>query len=150
MMKTIAILTLALVVGCNSGPGPETVVQALYDDHKPQSDSGVDLENDAQLARYFSPELAKLFARDRDCQVRTKEICNLGFDPIFAAQDYGNEPLNLEIERLAPNRLQATFTNITRRSQIFEVVETPNGWRISDIVYPEGPTLKEMLSQPVP
>ena len=145
---TIVLLVLTLTAACTPAEKPEAVLEALYAAHKPQNDRDVDLGDKQQLSRYFSPALTALFLRDAECVERTKEVCNLGFDPIFAAQDFGNEELNLVIEPAGTNKFKVTFTNLTRRSLIYEVVKTDAGWRIDDIVYPEGPTLKALLSTP--
>lgn len=126
---------------------PEILLQTLYSEHKPQHDKQIDFENEAQLARYFSPELTALFMRDVACKKRTEGLCNLDYDPIFAAQDFDDKPLDLVIERQSPTRFKVTYTNMTRRSQIYEVVETSSGWRISDIVYPDWGSLKAQLSR---
>lgn len=41
----------------------------------------------AVLGKYFSPGLIELLKKDRLCTSRTKEICGLDFDPIWASQD---------------------------------------------------------------
>ena len=147
-MKIGLFLTLALLVSCSRSEPPETIIRTLYDEHKPQHERGIDFDDTQQVARYFSPELTALFAKDTACKEQTKEQCNLGFDPVFAAQDYDDKPLDLAIETLSPTRYKATFTNITRRSLIYDVVETPAGWRVADITYPDSEgSLKALLAQ---
>ena len=130
--------------------GPEQLVQRLYAEHKPQFEQGMDLANQAKLSEYFTPELTALFIADDECVKRTQELCNLGFDPIFAAQDYDDNresKLDLAVERVSesPVRVKATFTNLDRRSLTYELQQTPAGWRISDIAYPESPSLVAIL-----
>jgi hypothetical protein len=42
-----------------------------------------------------------------------------------------------------------TFTNLGTRTLVYKLTNTPSGWRISDIKYAEGPSLKATLSHEI-
>ncbi len=46
-----------------------------------------------------------------------------------------------------PDLFNVTFTNLGTRTLVYKLTNTPSGWRISDIKYPEEPSLKEILSR---
>ena len=48
-----------------------------------------------------------------------------------------------------PDLFNVRFTNIGTRTLVYRLTNTPGGWRISDIKYSEGPSLKEILSQEI-
>ena len=123
-MTRFVSLVFGLLVSCAHEERPESILRSLYADHQPQYGREVDFENQRQLGRYFTPELTALFLKDAECRERTKEICNLDFDPVFAAQDYDQQPLNLLIEQVGQRRFKVTYTNINRRSQEFDVERT--------------------------
>ncbi len=128
---------------------PEMLLQTLYANHKPQDEKGIDFEDEAALTRYFTPELTALFLKDAACKEKSQELCNLDFDPVFAAQDFDAQPLDLAVEKQSETRYKVTFTNLTRRSLIYDLRNTEAGWRVDDITYPEGHALKALLSTPV-
>ena len=138
--------------GIKSTDKPEDLIFKLYKEHQPQNGKAISFDDEKTLSGYFTQELTTLFLRNEECIKRTHEVCNLDMDPIYDAQDYDNSPLNLEVKKIssknAPLRFQVTFTNLGRRTLVYELKETKSGWRISDIIYPSGHSLREMLSQP--
>ena len=136
--------------------GPESLIFKLYNEHNPQNGNGISFNDAKILNRYFTEDLSILFLRIKDYEKRTQEI-GLDFDPIYNAQDYedNNSYLNLEVKKISSSpklRLQVTFTNLGRQTQIYEMKETKNGWRIDDIVYTSTHSslrqiLQEILSQ---
>ena len=101
------------------------------------------------LLLYFTEELASLFVKDRQCAEKTNGICNLDFSPIFDSQD----PAVMDLE-IAPadksNTVPIQFTNPGYGKKVrisYEVAKTSRGWRIKDIIYIDGHSLKKILSQ---
>ena len=89
--------------------------------------------------------------KDDECVKREQGVCNLDFDPIYDAQDFEKEMTNLQIAAVVgqPDLFNVTFTNLGTRTLVYRLTNTPSGWRISDIKYPEGPSLKEILSREI-
>jgi hypothetical protein len=98
-------------------------------------------ERDARLGSAISERYPK----------REQGVCNLDFDPIYNAQDFETETTNLQIAAVVgqPDLFNVTFTNLGTRTLVYRLTNTRIGWRISDIKYPEGPSLKEILSREI-
>jgi hypothetical protein len=162
-MKKVLLLSLLLtfIMAAASQPlsakdadcsSPETLIRAIYRDHQPWKEKKIALDNRKMLSKYFDPELSELFMKEDECARTTHEICNLDFDPLLDAQDFENTPLKLSIRRKTPppNASYAvTFTNIGRRTLIYQLRKTAKGWRVRDIIYPEGFSLRKILSHEV-
>ena len=131
---------------------PEHFIQRLYKEYL--ADYQQDkywLDNKEKLLQYFDRNLNSLFLRDEKCKEKEQGICNLDFDPIIDAQDYDEKyPTNVDVKVVNsefPVKVKVVFTNMGPRTLIYEIKKTKKGWRISDIIYPEGKSLKEILSQ---
>jgi hypothetical protein len=129
---------------------PEDFLRSLYRFHQPWTEQRSWFDNKQTLSKYFDKELTALFIKDDECKKREQGICNLDFDPIYDAQDF-EKTTNLQIAAVAgqPDLFNVTFTNLGTRTLVYKLTNTPSGWRISDIKYPEGPSLKEILSREI-
>jgi hypothetical protein len=128
---------------------PEDFIRALYRFHQPGKDTPDWFDDKRTLSKYFDKELTALFMKDDECKKREQGVCNLDFDPIYAAQDFDEITTNLQTAAVAgqPDLFNVTFTNLGTRTLVYKLTSTPSGWRISDIKYSEGPSLKEILSR---
>ena len=99
------------------------------------------------LRLYFTEEMASLITKDRKCVKETHEICRLDFDPIFASQD--PEAVDLTISPAdQPNTVRVQFRypgNGELISLAYQVQKTGGSWRIRDIVYADGGSLRKLL-----
>lgn len=155
-MKFIVSLAVLLGMICSvyaenlSIRSPEDVIRSLYNSHEPWNNKEIDLKNKNSLADYFDKDLVDLILRDSDCVRKTKEICRLDFDPILDAQDFEKSDLNIKIKKIKLNShiasYEVTFTNIDTRILIYELRKKKNKWRIFDILYSNGSSLKNILS----
>jgi len=130
---------------------PEDFIRSLYDFHQPGKETPDWFGDRQTLSKYFDKELTDLFIKDDECAKREEGVCNLDFDPIYVAQDFDKETTNLQIAAVAGEAdwFNVTFTNLGTRTLVYKLTNTPSGWRISDIKYPEGPPLKEILSREI-
>jgi hypothetical protein len=145
------IFTSAACFGADTKKSsPEDFLRSLYRFHQPWKEQPDWFDNKRTLSKYFDKELTALFIKDYECQKREQSVCNLDFDPIYDAQDF-EETTNLQIAAVAgqPDSFNVTFTNLGTRTLVYRLTNTPNGWRISDIKYSEGSSLKELLSQEI-
>lgn len=97
---------------------------------------GIAHQGKAVLARYFSPDLAKLLIRDAACQAKERGICRLDFDILFDTQD----PVvtDLSVNTLALGKVQIQFKDPTSdeiTTIAFLVEKNAGQWRIADILY---------------
>jgi hypothetical protein len=120
--------------------------EATGGDNGPGSSPFVDQPRTV-LLRYLTPDLAALLLRDRACVRRSSEICRLDFVPLWASQDPDaadvsfTQPTGQPAIVIAHIRDHAgTVTKITYR---FKQIAT--GWRIADIHYGSGHTLRGLL-----
>jgi hypothetical protein len=130
---------------------PEDFIRALYRFHQPGKDTPNWFADKRTLSKYFDKELTALFIKDDECKKREQGVCNLDFDPIYDGQDFEKETTNLQIAAVAgqSDLFNVTFTNLGTRTLVYKLTNTPSGWRISDIKYSEGPSLKEILSREI-
>lgn len=130
---------------------PENFIRSLYRDHLSQYDKKYWFDNKEKLSKYFDSTLTALFLRDEECKNKTQGICNLDFEPIIDAQDLDNKyPVSIEVKRLnykSQTRCKVIFTNITKRTICYELRRTKLGWRVNDITYSNGQSLKKLLSE---
>jgi hypothetical protein len=161
MIRTLVLALLEVVASSAiaAGDGPEEVIRALYNAHRPWEHKSLNLHDRAVLSKYFSPELTKLFLKnaqlERDCP--KGDLCGLDFDPILDAQDFDDHlNFNLRITDAIPpqtGRFEARFKLFNEdkpeyeRVLVFQLVQLKNGWRIDDIVYPNDNTsLKAVIT----
>jgi hypothetical protein len=155
----LALLTVIALSAVAAGDGPEEVIRALYQAHRPWEHKELNLGNRAVLSKYFSPELTKLFLKnaqlERDCP--KGDLCGLDFDPILGAQDFDvHLNFSLRITETTPpqtGRFEARFKlfNEEKAEQeqilVFQLVQLKNGWRIDDIIYTkDNASLKAALA----
>ena len=130
---------------------PEEFISSVYRFHQPGGKQRSWFDDKRTLSTYFDKELTALFIKDDECKKREQGVCNLDFDPIYDAQDFDEKTTNLHVAAVAgqPGLFNVTFNNLGTRTLVYRVTNTPSGWRISDIKYPEGPSLKEILSSDI-
>jgi len=130
---------------------PEDFIRSVYRFHHPWGKQPAWFADKRTLSKYFDKELTTLFLKDDECKKREQGVCNLDFDPIYAAQDFDEKTTNLQIAAVVgqPDLFKVTFTNLGTRTLVYRLTDTPSGWRISDIKYPDEPSLKEILSREI-
>jgi Protein of unknown function (DUF3828) len=159
MIKAILItvlLFMSLNLDCANAKDsvtdvPGDFLRNLYKLYVPQYNKNIYWFNDEKkLSQYFDSNLTSLFLKEDKCKRRTHEICNLDSDPIIDAQDMDEKyPITYQVKNLdskTSHRYKVTFTNIEQRTLVYELVQTKRGWRISDIIYQKGYSLKKRLS----
>ena len=100
------------------------------------------------LKIYFTHRLAKLLVEDRRCAVRTREICKLDFQPIWASQDSAAMDLKIETETPVSNVVTVKYRYPSTGELLqmkYDLTHTAAGWRISDIRYQSGISLLGVL-----
>lgn len=136
---------------------PVRVVSQLYKDFAWEATGGDDGPGGRPfvdqprtvLLRYLTSDLADLLLRDRACVRRSSEICRLDFVPLWASQD--------------PDAADVSFAQLTRQPAIviahirdhagtvtkitYRLKQTAAGWRIADIQYSSGHTLRGLLDE---
>lgn len=162
MLKIFLLAGMCLgtaAAGAESAEGdPNAILRSLMKDH--DAKKGVFAVKREQLDRFFNKELAALIRKDVAEEVKTGEIGVLDFDIIYFSQDpmvtdmkmekaaiggvlkhKGDEP----IEGLAT--VEMTFKdNGEASATVFQFgLNEAKEWRIDDIHYAGGSSLKELL-----
>ena len=76
------------------------------------------------------------------------EVGKLDFDPLYDTQDFDIKDFSVVVvaEQKDSAEVAASFENIgTSEKIVFSLVNTAQDWRITDIKYSDGRTLKEIL-----
>jgi hypothetical protein len=124
--------------------GAEMLVRELYREHDAQRSPFFQSETRELLDRYFEPALAESIWKDA---VESKgEVGALGFDPLYDAQDV--EPKNFIVhpaQAAAPSaRVPVSFDSYGEKRQLaFVLVPVDGAWKISNIEYADGRTLRD-------
>jgi hypothetical protein len=153
--RTFAFGMAALLIGPASAfavateTTPKVFLEAIYQKYvgdSAKNATGIPLDNYADIRRYFSVGLARLMLEDRASAKKRDDIPILDGDAFIGHQDWAIADLTVEVKESGPSKATGivTFTNFGKPEKI--VVETLNagdGWRISDIAWPDG-TLREL------
>lgn len=129
---------------------PDTLVYRLYRDHSTPR-SPFFTTDSAAIARYCTPELTALLLRDARYSQSHGEVGALDGDPFYNAQDTSITDFKIlpatypEPDRRA--EVVVTFRNYDAPQRIvFQLVKTTAGWRVADINWGDGYTLRGILS----
>jgi Protein of unknown function (DUF3828) len=152
-------LLLPLVLSAAAPPpasDPAEVIRQLYRDHQPWKGKRVEYNDPAVAARYFDDSLIALFGKDREQSERNKDLPCLDFDPILQAQDFDEagitEPRIRAVPRGKDVAYEVTFTGRSKEWKnwsvraIYLLERTRNGWRVHDIEFPKGGSLRKTLA----
>jgi hypothetical protein len=141
-------LTAATVTLAAPERSPKDVVAQLY---KVQDDKKQDPFVETKLlGRYFDAELTKLYLRD--VREAKGEVGRLEVDPLYYAQDTEITDFSISDPQKAGSETVVTvrFKNMKKPKRIeFVMNRTTDGWKISDIRYDDGNSLKKILSAPL-
>ena len=128
---------------------PKVFLEAIYQKYigdSAKSATGIPLDNNADIRRYFSVGLARLMLEDRASAKRGDEIPTLDGDAFIGHQDWEIADLAIEVKGSGPSKATGivTFTNFGKPEKIMvELLNAGDGWRISDIAWPDR-TLREL------
>ena len=125
---------------------PTALVTDLYKAHNQKRSPFFQTRSRARLDKYFEKSLADMIWKD--AKTSKGEVGALDGDPLYDAQD-------MEIKKFAINpatyedgkaKVNVTFENFgQKKSFIFVLVNGRTGWRIQNIEYGEGRSLRGYL-----
>jgi len=145
MRYLLALLAIMLTtaIGAAADLTPKDLVAHLYQAHRSKHDPLVETK---LLDRYFDAALLKLYLRDK--QEAKGEVGRLDGDPLYNAQDLEISNFSISSPETVKGETQVTvrFKNIGKPTRIVYVLtRTGAAWKISDIRYDDGSTLKKIL-----
>lgn len=130
---------------------PETIVKELYRAHRNGDGRVFERQGRKQQQKFFDRKLAALIWKNLS-ETPAGEVGNIDFDPLFNAQE--TQVRNFSVGAAVTNGTTAavpvTFMNFDRRVRIvFRLVNTREGWKVSNIDYGGGSDLVKVLSRPM-
>src|SRR5258707_1640225 len=152
-MKRVTSFAVTIVLLCSlgmlaAGQGgasakaqttPEALVAALYKAHDRNQSPFFQTKSRALIDRYFERSLADLIWKD--AKEAKGEVGAIEADPLYNAQDTKITGFTIHNAEITADKAEVlvTFLNFGKKSNIgFSLVQTPVGWKISDIKYSEG------------
>jgi hypothetical protein len=142
-MLVLLLTVVAAAVSIAGDLSPKDLVAQLYQAHSSKHDP---LDETALLGRYFDPALLKLYLKDRD--EAKGEVGRLEGDPLYNAQDMEIKDFSVSAPEMAgvEARVTVNFKNLGKPTRVVYMLDrTANGWRISDVRYDDGSSLKKIL-----
>lgn len=121
------------------------LVQKIYKDFPPTSTAkSISSQKSSVLSRYFDTNLTNLIVNDNLCAQKTKEICNLDFDPIYNSQDVGY--VNIKLVPIGTSNVVVTLKGQGITTVLkYVLIKTPKGVKVSDIIYDNNLSLTQIL-----
>ena len=153
-MRTFIVVTIFLFNFCGvraetnspAAPSPTKVVTDLYRAHKGKADPLQDPASKKLLGAYFEKGLLSLYLKDQ--AESHGEVGKLEFDPLYNAQDFEIKDFSVAVvsQKKDSAEVAASFKNMGKDEKIvFLLSNSAQGWRITDIKYSDGSTLKGIL-----
>jgi Protein of unknown function (DUF3828) len=135
---------------------PPEVIRRLYAAHQPWKHKWLEYDDPAVAARYFDDSLIALFRKDEEEAAQAKDASCLDFDPFLQAQDFDDAGITEpKIRPLSRGRDVAYEVAFTGKSEawknwnfraVYVLVKTGKGWRVHDIEFAKGGSLRKTLS----
>ena len=149
MIVVVACLILSFATGASlaaqptAATSPDTLVANLYKAHNQKRSPFFQTRSRARLDAYFVKSLGDLIWND--AKNSKGEVGVIDGDPLYDAQDM--EIKNFMIGKPAYEgraaKVVVTFSNFgQKKTIIYRLVKLNAGWRIDDIDYGEGRTLR--------
>ena len=144
MFKTIGfLLTLTAATTFAGEPSPKDIVAQLYKAYgSEQSPAG----ETRLFSRYFDAELLRLYLKDK--REAKGEVGRLDGDPLYNAQEIQITDFSISAPKTTGREARVTvrFKNIGKPTRVEYVLRhTDHAWKISDIHYDDGSSLKKIL-----
>jgi len=147
MFKTILFLFTLTATTFAGELSPKDVVAQLYKAYGTEQSS----ERETRLfSRYFDHDLMQLYLKDK--REANGEVGRLDGDPLYNAQEIQITDFSISAPRITGSEalVIVRFKNIGKPTRIECVLHrTANGWKISDIRYDDGSSLKKILQNPL-
>lgn len=141
LVLLVSLLTVAISSAADSSA--KDLIAQFYQAHRSKHDP---LDETQLLGRYFDAALLKLYLKDK--REAKGEVGRLDGDPLYNAQDIQIKDFSVSAPESAgaETRVTVHFKNIGKPTRIvYALSQTADGWRISDIRYDDGSSLKKIL-----
>ena len=139
----LLVLLVTTVISTAADLSAKDLVAQFYQAHRSKHDP---LDETQLLGRYFDAALLKLYLKDR--REAKGEVGRLDGDPLYNAQDIQISDFSASAPETvgAETRVTVHFKNLGKPVRMIYVLSrTADGWRIGDIRYDDGSSLKKIL-----
>jgi hypothetical protein len=128
----------------------KTFVEKIYSAYVGSAQNGangVQLDNAADIKRYFTPGLASLILDDEAAAQKRGQPPTLDGDAFVGHQDWDIADLTIDVKE-AGTKAKATvsFTNFGKSEKVLvELLKVGTDWRIADIQWDDASTLRGLF-----
>ena len=143
----LLVIVLTAAISIAGDLSPKDLVAQFYQAHRSKHDP---LYEVVLLGRYFDPALLKLYLKDRS--EAKGEVGRLDGDPLYNAQDIEIKNFSISAPEMVGTeaRVTVSFKNFGKPTRVIYILNlTANTWKISDIRYDDGLSLKKVLQRPL-
>jgi hypothetical protein len=130
----------------------ETFLHSIYGKAYIGRDApGIGLDSQAKLERYFVTDLARTINDDWKSSLKKDEVSKLDGDPFIDAQDWDIRAFKIAVRTIDATHAAATvdFRNAGQARHIKLTLQCLDAnWRIDDIDWGEGRTLRGLYRKP--
>jgi len=140
----VSLALSAVAIAAAPSQSADAFLQGIYAHYHGDVGStgkGIFLDKPSDIRRYFADDLAQLMIADDAVAEKHGDVPQLDGDPFVDAQDWDIKDIAIHIDSETADRAKATvtFLNFKKPDTVhLDLVQTPKGWRISDIVWREG------------
>ena len=141
----LLVLLLTAAISTAADLSAKDLVAQFYQAHRSKHDP---LDETQLLGRYFDAVLLQLYLKDR--REAKGEVGRLEGDPLYNAQDIQISDFSVSAPETAAGETRVTvhFKNLGKPARMIYVLSrTADGWRIGDIHYDDGSSLKKILQR---
>jgi hypothetical protein len=157
MLAVVTSLLGALgAASAQSDPAAEAFLNAIYSAYKGSSDKGakgIPLNSDETIQRYFEPSLAAEIIKDAAEAKKRGDAPKLNGDPFIDGQDWEITKFSVAVKEAGADKAVGTV-NINNFGKdiaiILNLVKPPDGWRIANIRWETGDTLRSLYFKDEP
>ena len=143
VLLVLLVTALAAAISIAGDLPPKDLVAQLYQAHRSKHDP---LDETALLDRYFDPALLQLYLKDK--REAKGEVGRLDGVALYNAQDMEIKDFSVSAPEMAGGEARVTvnFKNLGKPTRVvYMLSRTANSWKISDIRYDDGSSLKKIL-----
>jgi hypothetical protein len=122
-------------------------IYAAYVGSAQKGANGVQLDNAAEIKRYFTPALAMLILEDEAAAQKRGEPPTLDGDAFVGHQDWDIADLSVDVKEAgAKAKATVSFTNFGKSEKVLvELLRVGTDWRIADIQWDDASTLRGLF-----
>jgi hypothetical protein len=148
----LAALVAAAAPAWAADPAAEAFLRDIYKVYAVPENLGISLNSEAAARPYFTPEMAGLIGEDATQAMASDSHGRMDFDPFINGQQWQIDSIDLALKDTGAGKAEASvrFREIdTYETVYYQLVATPDGWRIADISWSDGgPSLRAILTSP--